>query len=106
MAYIKLNPIPGASDKQKDLLYKALNEYIKLKSYNTESLIHNLKYFESWWDSVLDVTIGENTIDVHQLAGSSIENVSLVMYNLASLTGKVITTSFNGVKIIMVDQNG
>lgn len=106
MAYIKLKPIPGDPAKAKDMLYEAIKKHILFNALSPISQAEQIDYFNHWWANVLDVTIGENTIDVHQLAGISVQSNALVMYHLAQLTGKVITNSHNGVKIIMVDQNG
>lgn len=106
MSYIKLKSIPGDPAKAKEMLYEAIKKHILFNALSPSSQAENLDYFNHWWKMVLDVTIGENTIDVHPFAGISVQHNALVMYNLANLTGKVITTSHNGVKIIMVDQNG
>jgi glutaredoxin-related protein len=98
------NRISEQTDKDK--VYEIIKQKLLDRKPSPEALREDLEEFRSWWKNVFDVTIGQNTIDVEFYGGGDIQKACHAMYRLAYYTKKVITTSFNNTKIIMVDQDG
>lgn len=94
----------GSPDQAKDQLYGVLKRNIEEGASSPEHAFANTGFFDKWWNELGRMTIGDNAIDVELYAGQDVASACHALYCLAYSTGKVVTSSFNNVKIVMVDR--